>query len=162
MEKNKIMMIVIIALLVVLLGSIVGVFFMFSKYVKNTSQLTEQEQMTDLPPVSYADLEFISLPNPISTNLATGPDGVPHTAKLEMAYGVVSTEEGSQEMMALLTEKEKVVQSIVLETVREKTYEEMMRTDAQQMLEDEILKKMQDAFETNLIYDVVIYGLIAV
>lgn len=160
MDKNKIMMIIIIALLVVLLGSIIGVFFMFRSYV-NTNAVPEEEIVAELPEVKYQDLTLVSIPS-ISTNLATGEDGLTHTAKVELAYSVVTTEEESADMIALLAEKEKVIQSIVLETIRSKTYEEMMRTDTQQQLEDEILKKLQDAFETNLIYSVFIYDIIAV
>ncbi len=160
MDKNKIMMIIIIALLVVLLGSIIGVFFMFRSYV-NVTGTPDTENLTELNEVKYKDLTVVTIPS-ISTNLATGSDNVPHTAKIELAYTVVTTEDESAELITLLAEKEKVIQSIVLETIKSKTYEEVMRTDAQKVLEDEILKKLQDTFETNLIYSVVIYQILAV
>ncbi len=161
MDKNKIMMIIIIALLVVLLGSIVGVFFMFKGYVNANAQQGNNEPMVEFADVKYSEQTLISIPS-ISTNLATSADGIPHTAKVDLAYSVVNNQEESAELITLLNEKQLVVQSIALETIRSKTYEEMMRTDSQQMLEEEILKKLQDTFETNLIYSVVVYNIIAV
>ncbi len=160
MDKNKIMMIIIIVLLVVLLGAIVGVFIMF-RGVVNTSNAQNEDVVIELPDVKFSDQTLVSIPS-ISTNLATGEDGIPHTAKVELAYSVVNNQEESADLIMLLGEKQLVVQSIALETIRSKTYEEMMRTDSQQMLEEEILKKLQDTFETNLIYNIIVYEIIAV
>ncbi len=160
MDKNKIMMIIIIALLVVLLGSIVSVFFLLRGYV-DTNATPEQENVVEMTDVSYTQLQFIPIPA-ISTNLATDVDMLPRTAKVELAYSVVTDQKESADLIALLADKELVVRSIALDTIRSKTYDEMMRSDTQQMLEEEILRKLQDAFETNLIHSVVVYDILAV
>ncbi len=159
MDKNRIMMIIIIALLVVLLGSIVGVLVLVRGYVSSTTP--EVEAREEIKDVSYTQLQFFEI-STISTNLATGVDKIPRTAKVKIAYSVITDEEESEEMIALLTDKQLVIQSLALDTIRSKTYEEMMRSDSQQMLEDEILKKLQSEFQTNLIHSVLVFDVIAV
>ncbi len=160
MDKNKIMMIIIIALLVVLLGSIVGVFFLVRGYV-NDNPNPEQEIANEIADVNYTQLQIVSIPT-ISTNLATSSDGVPRTAKVELAYSIITDQEESAALATLLADKEAVVRSTALGVIRGKTYEEIMRSDSQQMLEEEILVKLQEVFETNLIYSVIVYDMIAV
>ncbi len=163
MEKNKIMMVAIIILLVAVIGAVVGVGLMVVRSLGKED--VDAEGSLEYKGVSHLELELVGIDGPISTNLLTGEDRVPHTVRLDLSISVVNSEETleeSTELIALLQNKKVVIKSIVLDYVKKKTYEEIMKTDAKEKLENEIKEKLQIEFETNLIYSVEIFEFIAI
>ncbi len=154
MEKSKIMFIVIIALLVILIG-IIG-FISFKAFsMLNADPAAEENATQQTSYVSIADIQTVPLSSPISTNLKTGPSGLEYSIRVSVAIGVNTTDqENSPALITLLTEKEPIVRDICLSVITNMTYEELKAGDSQAILSKAILLRLQEEFETNLIYDV--------
>ncbi len=154
MEKSKIMFIVIIALLVILIGIIGFISFKAFSMLNAEAEpnnVVEQESSY----VAISDIQTVALSSPISTNLKTGPSGLEYSIRVSVAIGVNMTdEENSAALVTLLTEKEPIVRDICLSVITNMTYEELKAGDTQAILSKAILLRLQEAFETNLIYDV--------
>ncbi len=154
MEKSKIMFIVIIALLVILIG-IIGfisfkAFSMLNADAETTAPPVEQSNY-----VAITDIQTVALTSPISTNLKTGPSGLEYSIRVSVAIGVNMTDkDNSANLVTLLTEKEAIVRDICLSVITNMTYEELKAGDSQAILSKAILLRLQEDFETNLIYDV--------
>lgn len=164
MEKNKIMMIAIIVLLISVIGAVVGVGVMVVKSL-GADKASIEEEAPEYANISHSELTLVNIDGPISTNLLTGVDEIPHTVKLDLSIGVVNTKETLDESLALLSlleTKKVVIKSIILDTVKRKTYEEIMQTSAKGKLQNEIKRKLQIEFGTNLIYNVEIFEFIAI
>ncbi len=155
MEKSKIMFIVIIALLVILIG-IIGfisfkAFSMLNADTATSDQAVEQQSNY----VAITDIQTVALSSPISTNLKTGPSGLEYSIRVSVAIGVNMTDpDNSAALVTLLTEKEPIVRDICLSVITNMTYEELKAGDSQAILSKAILLRLQEEFETNLIYDV--------
>ncbi len=155
MEKSKIMFIVIIALLVILIG-IIGfisfkAFSMLNADVDTTENTVEQQSNY----VAITDIQTVKLSTPISTNLKTGPSGIEYNIRVSIAIGINMTDkENSANLVTLLTEKEPIVRDICLSVITNITYEELKSGDSQAILSKAILQRLQEEFETNLIYKV--------
>ncbi len=155
MEKSKLMSIIIIVLLVILIA-IVGVISF-----KAFSMLNQEEGGADTEVVqqeSYvpiANIETVALTSPISTNLKTGPSGIEYSIRVSIAIGVDNTDpKASAELLATLSAKEPIVRDICLSVITNMTYEELKAGDAQAILSNAILQRLQEEFETTLIYEV--------
>lgn len=156
MEKSKIMFIVIIALLVILIG-IIGVISFKAFSMLSTDETAAEETATSQQNsyVSISDITTVSLTDPISTNLKIGPSGIEYAIKVSIAIGVNSTDlEAAQPIIDLLTAKEPIVRDICLSVITNMTYEELKAGDTQSILSKAILLRLQEEFETNLIYEV--------
>ncbi len=155
MEKSKIMFIVIIALLVILIGIIGFISFKAFSMLNADAETTDPaiEQQSNY--VAISDIQTVALSSPISTNLKTGPSGLEYSIRVSVAIGVNMTdEENSAALVTLLTEKEPIVRDICLSVITNMTYEELKSGDTQAILSKAILLRLQEEFETNLIYDV--------
>lgn len=161
MEKNKLMMIIIIVLLVVLLGTILGFGIVLVTTVGNnnstevTDEVIEEEEVVLTP----ADLELVTLSEPITANLRTGADAEKHVAQISVSIGVDYTTEESQAFYDMLLTKEVIIQDIVLGILGSKTLEDMERPDAKEILKDEILQAVSEKFNTEYVSTVYIGGL---
>lgn len=160
MEKNKVMMIAIIALLVILLITIsVGMFFMFKNLGKATNANPE-EQTTVVPAVKQEDIKLVTLSDPIYTNLLNGPDEKEHVIRLSLSLGVDCTKEKEGDaFIEMVTAKDVIVKDVIIGVLRNKTFDELKKTDAQEILRDEILTNLQKEFDSNLIVTVYISDL---
>ncbi len=156
MEKSKLMSIIIIVLLVVLIG-IVGVisFKAFSLLNQGEDAAAETETTQQASYVPIANIETVALTSPISTNLKTGPSGIEYSIRLSIAIGVDNTDpKASAELIAMLSAKEPIVRDICLSVITNMTYEELKAGDTQAILSNAILQRLQEEFETTLIYEV--------
>ncbi len=155
MEKSKLMFIIIIALLVVLIGIIGVISFKAFSILNADPDATEQEPAPTSTYVPIANIETVALTNPISTNLKTGPSGIDYSIRVSIAIGVDNTDPAaSAEILGILGSKEPIVRDICLSVITNMTYEELKAGDAQAILSSAILQRLQEEFETTLIYEV--------
>jgi len=161
-DKNKKMMILIIGLLVALIGVVIAV------AVFILTSLNAEEGVIEPGPIhtnvlTPADITFIPLSQPIVTNLVSDVGGRERIASLNLNVGITHREEdsddGAAELISLMEESEAVVRSIALDVLREKTFEELSSREATAMLSSQILTRLQDEFQTNLIVNVLIIDL---
>jgi flagellar basal body-associated protein FliL len=160
LDKNKIMMVVIVVLLVVLLGTTAGLaYLLYRNFSGQASAQDEQGAPVDVESLKQEDIVTVPISDTITTNLAVGSDGESsHMAKLALAIGVDTTEKKeSDTLVALLTEKEIVIKDLVIEILTSKTHDEFKRVDSRDVVREDILKALQDEFESNLIVTVYIY-----
>ncbi len=162
LEKNKIMMIVIIGLLVVLLSTTAGLSFLLIKNFKgqaNAEEITDTAPVAEVKPLKQEDIFTLKIAEPITTNLAVGANGeANHMAKIALAIGVDNTKKKeSNAIIELLTEKDIVIKDLVIKILSSKTHDELKRIDARDVLREDILRSLQDEFESNLIVAVYIY-----
>lgn len=149
MEKNKIMMILIIVLLVILLLTIGVGFFITFKNLNSGDQITEEEK----EPVRQENIQLISYDGEsLYTNLRTGDDNKKHVIRVGYSLGIdISDKKESEAFITTLSEKTPIVKDVIIGVLRNKTYEELQKSDAQAVLREEILEKLQQEFDSNLI-----------
>lgn len=146
MDKNKIMMIAIIGLLVVLLLGIAVVAFLIIR-LSNRDDLVPENYNTIVDPRS---IELIRL-QPISANLNRGESNRNSSIRLEVSIGINMDDRDSEEFMQIITTKEDVILDLITSILRSKTFEQISAINAQELLADEILTGLKDIFQTQLI-----------
>ena len=154
MDKNKIMMISILGLLIVLIVGValIGVLILRMPSSDSNNQVNTAQEIDQL---SQDEIQTISLSSPITTNLLTDTDGVSHDIKVGLSIGVDMTDgKNSEELILLLSTKEAVIRDIVISILRNTTYKEANRPDGQDVLEEEIKLALQKEFQTDLIVEV--------
>ncbi len=158
MGKNKIGMILIIVLLVSLL-ILFAVGFTFLYKAMNKANEGGGNNIIVQQELSMEDIKNFSIGDPIVTNLLKGQDKKDHVVKIDVSLGINTskdTSKESKELIATLEEQKPVIKDIIIGVCRSKTYEELNVTDARVVFKDEILLKLQETFDTNLIVDVYI------
>ena len=153
--RNKGMIIVIIVLLAVLLASAaVGVFFFITN--AEAQQAVGVDSPSTVLHLGEEEIYDIELRSPIRTNLAKSIDGNPHVISIELSIGINNTvKKESIAIINLVTEKEQVVRNVALTVIRKKTIQELERPDGLEILEKDILNKLQEQFNSNLIVRVI-------
>lgn len=153
MEKNKIMMLSIIILLVVLLATIAAGFFITLKKI-NQEPSAEGQVQTEAP-ASPEEIILFDVADSIYTNLKKGDDGKEHIIKLGVSLGIDNTDKKKGEPYKTeLEAKIPMIKDTVIGILRNKTYDELQQADAQNILREEILERLQQDFNTNLIVNV--------
>jgi len=157
------MMIVIIILLVVLLGAIgaMGWFLLNNKGGANpddpnatpppiTAVPGATLTMDELTPIDLGDTR---------TNLLTGTDNIPHTALVSFVVNINNSDKkNSAAFIATFNSHLQTANSVALAVVSSKTFEEMQRPDAQTIVANEVLAKLQEKFNSSLIVSVEVYN----
>jgi len=161
MDKSKLMMFIIIALLVLLLGTVVGVTFYLIGLVGDDS-LTDFQRVeaAELPPsLSLMDLREVPLGDRIVTNLAIGERGTSDTVATGVILGVNNTgDQGElEEFVDAITERVRMARGIAINVFGDLTYEQVRSPEGQQAAAEEIMSRLQAAFSTNLIIHVGFY-----
>lgn len=163
MAKNKLGVILIIVLLVILLLSFGVGFFLLYKTIQKGSKV-EQEVPVVENKIDRKDISIFPVgENSIVTNLLEGPDGKKHVIKIKVNLGINSgkkEKKKSEALKTLLSEQVVFVEDVIIGICRNKTFEELRRNDAQFLLANEIQKKLAEAFDTELISEVIINELI--
>ncbi len=157
MDKSKKLFIVIIVLLVLLIGLIGFISFkLFSAISANEGEGANDPAVTQQSSkVAISDIQTVSLAEPISTNLKIGPSGIEYGIRVSVSMGINNTDpKAAEPLIALLTSKEVIVRDICISVITNMTYEELKAGDAQAILSNAILVRLQEEFETNLICEV--------
>ena len=87
MEKNKIMMITIIVLLLVLLGTIIGVSF-YTFTIINKASAGEQPKIITAQTLSPDQITTYNIEKPFKTNLLEGSDGQSHVISVSVSFAI--------------------------------------------------------------------------
>jgi len=158
MDKSKLMMIIIIALLVLLLGTVVGVTFYLINLVGDDSP--ENFHVTDAPAppphLHFRDLAEVPLGERISTNLAIGDQGTSDLVSVEVVLGVNNTGDQSEidEFIASVSDRLGMARGIAISVFGELTYDEVRTPEGQLAAAEEMKSRLQTVFATNLIVHV--------
>ena len=159
MEKSNLMMIVIIVLLVALLGTVVAVTVFALSAVQEIGASVHADDSWDRTPRTLLPTQIgrISIGDAISTNLAADAASPSRHIRVNMSVGYDNTQgRESEEMADMLAEQMDYIRSIILESLRARTYSEISARDGTQLLQDEILLALQHRFQTNMIVGVYI------
>lgn len=157
---NRKIMILILGLLVVLIGVVVAI----AIYIFTVLGGEPQEIVVEIPApggVALEDITFLPLSHPINTNLLTGADGRERRVSFDFSIGVNHSQDGAAELIALLERSEPVIRNIGLSVSRDMTFHEINSREGSAILAAEILNRLQDEFQTNLIIRVELGDLIA-
>ncbi|MDR1539921.1 MAG: flagellar basal body-associated FliL family protein [Clostridiales bacterium] len=158
MEKNRLMMSIIIVLLVILIGAVGGVSVFVVKALKPSEEAAVKS--AENVKLSIDDIEKVTLSSPISTNLLTGGDGLDHYVKINLSIGVNKMDKKeSAKIIESLNANEMVTRDIILNTLRNMTLEELSLPEGQEMLKSALRDRMQQEYESNLIVQVYISDL---
>lgn len=159
MDKGKMMMFIIIALLILLLGTVVAV----SIYLLgNFGSEPDTDWGANLPGaverrLSWSDLTFRHLGDArITTNLAVGYDGSSDSVVTDVVVGIDTTgpQDELNEFLSIFEERWAPARALVLAALNDHTYEQVRTTEGQRALGEYITVRLQEAFETNLIVQV--------
>jgi len=156
---NKIMMIVIIALLVVLIGAVGFVAVYGLRVLQETSQQGDNPPpVRILQPLTQKDIHLVKFPNQIVANLKKGADGRERAAQLTLSLEIDNTDaKESPEIIALLQDREPVIRDIVFNIMRNMTHDQLIEIDEYNgidELKNNILNALKVEFATNLIVNV--------
>ena len=155
MEKGKMMMTVIIALLVLLLGTVIAVSIMLIGSLGDGVALDPDTGVTTVRDFRVGDLETISLGARINTNLAVDPaDGVTTHMVSTDVFVAIDTTGDTAELNALrnnLTLRNAMARSVVISTFFESTFTDIRSPEGKAAVAEIILDRLQDLFESNLI-----------
>lgn len=153
MGKNKVMIIVIIALLVVLLATIVGVTIYTIKTIKGS----EDPNLAVKETLKQENIQTVPVSDSIYTNLRDGEDGNGHVIRVKISLGIdITDSKESTKLIEMLSAKEVVTKDVILGILRDKTFEDMKKTDSREILKNDILTKLQETFDSNLIVKIYI------
>ncbi|MDE6182723.1 MAG: flagellar basal body-associated FliL family protein [Eubacteriales bacterium] len=164
MKKNKVGIILIIVLLIALLISFVVGFFLLLNTMKKGDSTAELTPIVVEEKVDRKDIAIFPIgESAIITNLLEGPDGKKHVIKVKVNLGINASKDNKKEadeLIQTLTAQTFFLEDTILGICRNKTYEELKRNDAQELLADEIHLKLSEAFDTKLIEEVIINQLL--
>jgi flagellar basal body-associated protein FliL len=150
-EKNKVMLVIIMALLALLLAAIGFFGFSLMKFMKAGAQGEKAHAEGTL---SIEEVKLVELTKALSTNIMSEADNSRHVASVNISIGVDGTSKKSEDLMETLREKESVVRDICLDVLRGSAYEELAVPEGKNQFRDAVLEKLRGEFQTNLIYQV--------
>jgi flagellar basal body-associated protein FliL len=155
MEKGKLMMVIIMVLLVALLGTIVAVAVIAFPLLRGIQQQDPVYGDMDFrpgPPVlSVEDIKRVEIPQNL-TNLARETEGRDRFIRVQTAVGIDNTQgRDSEKMVAVIENDVDFIQSIVLDELRNTTYEELSQPGSHSQLAERILYRIQTEYQSNMI-----------
>lgn len=165
MEKNKLMMIVIILILAIMLGAVIFGFVFISQMIR--SELTPPgpgESASGSISFSYelTDMRLITLSDSIKANLLRDTDGREHLALVNVQIGIAGSAEATKNekkqndkeldnLEEILISREPVIRDIIIRRLARTTYSDLRGADGAEMLERAITSELQNVFNTNYI-----------
>lgn len=152
---SKKFMIIIVLLLVVLIGGVATLGYVVMKKPADDKETLDVNNADELKP---KDINTIKFKDSITTNLERTETGkTNHMIQLNFSVGVDNTKKkDSKEISTLITEKEDIIKHNVISLISKRTYDDMMKSDAKEQFISELLQKLQEEFNTNLIVSIYI------
>jgi flagellar basal body-associated protein FliL len=161
MEKNnKFMMIIIIALLVAMMGTIVGVSLYVLNLMNNQAEEIEGSRVPQtIKKLAMEEITSIIIVEDDVTNLQPGADGRDnHFVRLSIQVGIDNTEKrDSEAVIAQINWNLERARMVVKTIVYAKSRDDLRHEDSFLLLADEIKLALQETFESNLIVEVIIF-----
>ena len=158
MDKNRIFMVVIIALLLVLTGLIVWFIIFGLPKLATAGGEPQVVYVTQEPDkkLTAMDITTYNLSSDISSNLAESADGKQYVIRLTMSVGVNKTADDQVDILAALAANEVIMRDFTLEILRSKTHEDLLGAEGKAALSQDILSRVQEEFDTNTVVAVYI------
>ena len=155
MDKSRLMMIVIIALLVILIGTVVGTtLFLLSGPDPDPDIFAEVPEPVHHPQrTSLMDMIEVSLGERFQTNLATGPDGRVSMVIAEVVVGVDGEAELAELEPFMLSFNARIgmARSVIIQEFGNAHFDEVNTPEGQLALAETMTRALQEQFESNLI-----------
>lgn len=155
MDKSRLMMFVIIALLVILIGTVVGGIVILMRPAPDPEIWADPPEQLPLPVQrrSFMDLIEVSLGERINTNLATGLDGRPAIVLTEVAVGVDGLADQAEidAFMASFEARIAFARAVILDEFGKALYDDVNSVEGRAALAEVMTQALQEQFETNLI-----------
>jgi len=161
MDKSKLMMTIIIALLIILLGTVVAVTLYLINFVGDGDTVIPEAGPAHV--LSVTDLEPISLGDLITTHLAYGADGRVRMIRTGITVGIDTTGNAAEytTFISDFTHRINFARGLAVTTLNGLTYDQIRTPEGQLMTAEMILNGLQELFETNLIVNVTFYDWLA-
>ena len=158
MDKSRIMLFVIIGLLVILIGTVVGVTIFLMGMMRNDNFENLHEPQPPLLEVSLGvmDLEEVPLGETIITNLLAGPDGRAGGVRVGVVASINSTidENELEAFVTAFNARMGAARNVVVDVFNGLTFDEVRTPEWRRAAQEEIRIRLQETFETTLIVQV--------
>ena len=165
MDKNKGMMLIIIIMLGLIIAAIAaGAFFIITGAGGFFGNLAGQQQIVVIEhrphEISELDIRTFELSNDITTNLLSH-DGGRHVVRVTVGIGINNLDEDeASEFIDMMLEREIVILDIATNILRRTTRDELAVVGGTEVVANEILTALQDAFGSQLIVRVYLGNLV--
>jgi len=151
-DKSKGMMLIIIVMLGVLIAAIVGGVILLLTQINTDGDGGQTVIFHEVPPVTEQDIRVVPLTTTIQTNLLQAPGGARHIVRLDVAIGINDTDvDEADEFEQVLREREAAILDRITSILRRTTRDDIDREGGSDLLAEEILISLQDAFDTRMI-----------
>lgn len=162
MKKNLISIIILAICVVNLILNCLLVFVCMPSATRTNKLIKEIASVLDLeledkeekPSVSLEDLASYSPEDTILVSLKNDGSGTSHYVQLGISLTLDSSSKDYKTVNEKLPTMSGQIQSDVTEVVQSYTYQEVSDPDIQATIKEEVLKKLQDRFQTECIYSV--------
>ena len=160
MEKSSLMMIIIIALLVALLATVVGVtLFAFNAFQNmETAAHADHSWVREERILHPEQITRIPIGDSIITNLASDGGNFGGVARVQVLVGYDNTQgSDSNAIASRINDQMTLIRTITLAALQERSYQELTARGAMDDLGADILYRLQNDFMTNMIVEVSFY-----
>lgn len=147
-KKFKIVVSITLALLSIIV--VVGMYLVLMTRPLNDEKNNDQQATV----LSAKDKEMVYLSQPINANLKMGTNNIPHMVRLVIGMEVNKKDKNYKVVMKDFSDYELLMRHKIIETVRSKTYEEMMDESAQNTLSNTIRGTINELLDTELIQNI--------
>ena len=155
MDKSRLMMIVIIALLVILIGTVIGTtLFLLSGTGTDPDIFAEAADPAHHPQRrSLMDMIEVSLGERFQTNLATGADGRVAIVIAEVVVGLDGEAEPEEldPFMISFNARIGMARSVIIHEFGNAHFDDVNTPEGQMALAETMTRALQEQFESNLI-----------
>jgi len=161
MDKNKGMMIIIIAMLgLIIVAIVVGAIFLLGAMNNNDQVQAGGPVTVHVQEITEQDIIAFTLSNDITTNLLS-QDGSRHVVRVTVGIGINNTDEAeAEEFIDMLMEREIAILDLVTNILRRTTRAQLEAVGGSEVVAEEILVALQDNFGSQLIVRVYLGNLI--
>ncbi|MCL1862571.1 MAG: flagellar basal body-associated FliL family protein [Defluviitaleaceae bacterium] len=159
MDKSKLMMIIIIALLVLLLGTVIGVgVYLITISNEDPTPFHDPGRVVVNQDLTPSDMIFVQLGELMTANLAPGPNNRSDIIRLEVTVGLNAhpsvDEDELEDFYGVMTRGIPAARAEVFNVLITRTYEELRTLEGRLAVEEIMKHQLQDLFSSNLIVDV--------
>lgn len=147
---NKFKGFVIVAIIVLFIGMAAGGFYLVPKILGGID-LTKEEQ----PVYNPKDIQIFQLTESITTNLTSEEDSNKnHIIKVTVGFGINKKSKDFKNISKQFQEKEMLVRDEIIQSLRDQSYENMTRSDAQSKLSETIQSRISTLLLTQAIEEI--------
>ncbi|KAE9637046.1 hypothetical protein GND95_01030 [Defluviitalea raffinosedens] len=156
MEKSKIFIYSVIG---VLFAAVIAVSVALSFTLKSLKSLAESSQQSvsiaEERKVDPKDITILSISDPITANLISDKDSdEKHILRLSVGLALDRSQKDYKSLNEELSGKMDILRHIIINVIRNSTYEEMQEPNVQELIGKEILNEIKNEFQTDTIVDI--------